>query len=271
MCILIFIPRDHSITSRSEGMITMVDIAQIAQLKPMVWDIVLLLATIPGTMDFPNTFEGNFSFNHWELWKSEKDLFPQVDFESRSWSLDLSASFITWCFRITVWLVWFPMIKLSVGGNYSSSYSYNYWLNAMWIWLQIYPKFPTKGPRQGESNYKADSLQAKPLVTPRNDVLCFLFWFALNAMDRLPTVFWNTELLGIVPFPWGTLICWRFLNECRRFTLLSVFWILWHDRKDERDADEERRTKPQRILLNSSFILISSSIRRCWVNSWTSP
>ena len=117
-------------------------------------------------------------------------------------------------------------------------------------------------PRERTLYSPAVSFPSTALLPPKNEVRCFRFLLALKAIERLPEVFWNIDPPPLVLDLDDSTLCWRFIGRGNKLLLECELW---------RDSDEERRIKPQRILLNSSFMLISSSIRRCCENSWLSP
>ena len=141
------------------------------------------------------------------------------------------------------------------------------------------------------------------LFPPKNDVRCFRFLLARKAIERLPEVFWNMLVVVVDDPPKVLLLLLLVLVDRllvlvmvedskprRRFPILVLPRLLLlmlldcepcrdEKEKDDRerddetrdDSEEDRRSNPHFIWLSSSFMLTSSSMRRCWENSWLSP
>ena len=155
------------------------------------------------------------------------------------------------CFRLPVFVLEFPLLE---------AIEFEKDPNPLWlVWL-----LNTTWPSERVLYTPLVSFPSTALLPPKNDDLRFSFLLARKAIERLPEVFWNNDLLPVELDLDNLALRWRFLERGPKLLLVS------EDCELRRESEEERRTRPQRIWLNSSFMLTSSSMRRCWENSWLS-
>lgn len=97
-------------------------------------------------------------------------------------------------------------------------------------------------------------------MLPKKDVLRTTFLLASKAIERLPVV-----RVAIEPLPRRVFLCGGI--EKADLLLVSEEYELC----DMLEDVLRRRTSPFLIRFNSSLIEVSSSMRRCWENSSSSP